>query len=321
MDYLERTNRIVEYLKIKPISHGQVDIRQIAIPESIAKEVSPERDEELSLSLTERGSNLIPLIIRRTETYSETEDYEIVYGADWCLAAKKRGINILWAWVFDLTDEQAAATKAEMERLAGSKSETVTTVIETKFDENLVNLIGKKLEAIQQENHQRHQEEFEKLQNSFQEKFSQLEQKIDDLKKTSTVEDLPTLIEEQLKTSRQLDKENALKLLNDTQTLLSKQATAIKKEIEKRKKEIQKINLLTATESEVTQALKSAKVGQDRIDAAWEAIEHWKQPEKLTWSNLGESYKNGSKHKIQNFGKATYDKLREIGDIEKPPSS
>jgi len=271
MDYLERTNRIVEYLKIKPISHGQVDIRQIAIPESIAKEVSPGRDEELSLSLTERGSNLVPLILRRTEAYSEIEDYEVVYGADWYLVAKKLGIKTLWAWVFNLTDEQAAATKAEMERLAGSKSETVT-------DENLVNLIGKKLDAIQQETHQRNQEEFEKLQNSFQEKFSQLEQKIDDLKITLT---------------KETEKPN-------------------------------KINLLTATKPEVEQALESVQAGTTAIKAAWKAIEHWRQQRKLTWSDLGESYKNGSKHKIQNFGKATYEKLREIGEIEdseKSPSS
>lgn len=313
MDYLERTNRIVEYLKIKPISHGQVDIRQIAIPESIAKEVSPGRDEELSLSLTERGSNLVPLILRRTEAYSEIEDYEVVYGADWYLVAKKLGIKTLWAWVFNLTDEQAAATKAEMERLAGSNTEPVSPP--QPNSENLVALIGKKLDAIQKETHQRHQAEFEKLQNSFQEKFGQLEQKIDALKPESTIEDLATVIDEQLKASRQWDKEKALKFLKTTQTLLQQQLKDIATEIEKRNK----INLLTATETEVRQALESVGARKNAVDAAWEAIQYWKQPGrkqlgKLTWSDLEKSSKSGE-HKIKGFAKGTYEKLHKIGEI------
>lgn len=302
MDQSERSDRIKSILGIEPIIHGKIHISQIAIPEVEKQTLSKERNQLLEASLREHQSNLFSLIIRRTTSYSEDQNYEIVYGADWCLVAKQLGIEMLWAWVFDLTDEQAAAVKAEMERLAGSNTE------------DLVTLIGKKLDAIQQETHQRNQEEFEKLQNSFQEKFSQLEQKIDDLKKPLTLEDLATPIDEQLKTSRELDKENALKRLNDTQALLSKQSTAIKKEIEKRKKEIQKISLLTATETEVRKALESVKASATAVDAAWQAIKYWKQLEKLTWSNLKKSSQSG-KDKINGFAKATYEKLEKIGEI------
>ncbi len=314
MDQLERSERIKSILRPEQTKYGKIHTYQIAIPESEKPTLSKERNDLLEVSLTENQSNLFSIIVRPTTSYGEDQIYEVVYGADWCLVAKQLEIEMLWAWSFDLTDEQAAATKAEMERLAGSNSETVT------LDENLVNLIGKKLEAIQQENYQRHQEEFEKLQNSFQEKFSQLEQKIDRLKTTPTVEDLATLIDEPLKTSRKLEKENALKLLNDTQALLSKQATAIKKEIQKRNK----INLLTATESQVKQALKSVGIGVPAAKAAWKAIEYWKKPgKKLTWENLALASTRTFKD-ISGFSRATYNKLREIGeieDIEKPPSS
>ncbi|MGF2033793.1 MAG: Rho termination factor N-terminal domain-containing protein [Nostoc sp. CmiVER01] len=119
MNSAERRDRIVEYLRIKSISHGQVYTFQIAVPESEVSEVPFEKREYLSNSLIQQGTNLIPLIVRRTEAYSEEEEYEVVYGADWCLVAKELDIEKLWVWVFDMTDEQAAAAKEEMQQLLG----------------------------------------------------------------------------------------------------------------------------------------------------------------------------------------------------------
>ncbi|MFK0731575.1 MAG: ParB N-terminal domain-containing protein, partial [Gloeotrichia echinulata HAB0833] len=119
MNAAERRDRIVEYLRIKPISHGQIYTFQIAIPESEVVELPFEKREQLKMSLTQQGTNLIPLIVRRTEAYSEEEEYEVVYGADWCLVAKELDIEKLWVWVFNLTDEQAAAAKQEMQQLLG----------------------------------------------------------------------------------------------------------------------------------------------------------------------------------------------------------
>jgi ParB-like chromosome segregation protein Spo0J len=123
MEQSERRARIRANLGIEAISHGQVHTSQIAIPESEKKDIPLERQQILEDSLTEHKSNLVPLIVRRTEDYSEEEEYEVVYGADWCLVAKELDIEKLWVWVFDMTDEQAAAAKVEMEQLAGSKEE------------------------------------------------------------------------------------------------------------------------------------------------------------------------------------------------------
>ena len=137
MQETERHNRIVEYLRIKSISHGQVYTFQIAVPESETVEVPFEKREYLRNSLTQQGTNLIPLIVRRTEAYSEEEEYEVVYGADWCLVAKELDIEKLWVWVFDMTDEQAAAAKEEMQQLLGfsDSSDSIAVVLPSVSEE------------------------------------------------------------------------------------------------------------------------------------------------------------------------------------------
>jgi hypothetical protein len=124
MDEQERQKKIVEYLRIKSTSHGQIYTFQIAVPNPESVAIAPERFDAIRHSLTQQGTNLISLIVRRTEAYSEEEDYEVVYGADWCLVAKEIGIEKLWVWVFDMTDEQARMACQEMERLAGKSEAT-----------------------------------------------------------------------------------------------------------------------------------------------------------------------------------------------------
>jgi regulator of replication initiation timing len=119
MDMSERRARIRANLGIEPITHGQVYTFQIAIPESEQQDISLEKRQLIEDSLTHHKTNLVPLIVRRTEAYNEEEEYEAVYGADWCLVAKELDIEKLWVWVYDMSDEQAAAAKAEMQQLLG----------------------------------------------------------------------------------------------------------------------------------------------------------------------------------------------------------
>ncbi len=125
MDELERQKRIVEYLRVKSTSHGQIYTFQIAVPNPESVQISPERFEAISHSLKQQGTNFISLLVRRTEAYSEEEEYEVVYGADWCLVAKEIGIEKLWVWVFDMTDEEAQIARQDMELLAGKNEATV----------------------------------------------------------------------------------------------------------------------------------------------------------------------------------------------------
>lgn len=144
MDRSERSARIRANLGIEPIIHGQIHTFQLAVPESQKQEISPERRQVLQESLVEQKTNLFPLIVRRTEAYSEEEKYEVVYGADWCLVAKDLDIEKLWVWVFDMSDEQAAAAKIQMEQLAGSIGEIHPPTNETKQLEILLQQIVEK---------------------------------------------------------------------------------------------------------------------------------------------------------------------------------
>lgn len=144
MDLSERRARIRSNLGIEPINHGQIYTFQIAIPESEKEKISAEQRLLIEESLTQHKSNLMPLIVRRTQAYSEEEEYEVIYDAAWCLVAKELDIEKLWVWVFDMTDEQAVATKEEMKRLVDSSSSLKKTNEET----DIGSLIEQKLRPI-----------------------------------------------------------------------------------------------------------------------------------------------------------------------------
>ncbi|MBD2677709.1 MULTISPECIES: helix-hairpin-helix domain-containing protein [Nostoc] len=148
MNNAERRDRIVEYLRIKSISHGQVYTFQIAIPESEVLEISSEKCEYLKNSLIQQGTNLIPLIVRRTEAYSEEEEYEVVYGADWCFVAKELDIEKLWVWVFDMTDEQVVAAKEEMQQLLGFSDSIPVVLPSVSEDTESTQTIVEQLDKI-----------------------------------------------------------------------------------------------------------------------------------------------------------------------------
>lgn len=126
MDELERQKKIVEYLQIKSTSHGQIYTFQMAVPTSTSTKIDPKRFEAISHSLIRQRTNLVSLIVRRTKDYAEEEEYEVIYGVDWYLVAKEIGIEKLWVWVFDMTDEEAQIAQQEMDLLAG-RSEVTTS--------------------------------------------------------------------------------------------------------------------------------------------------------------------------------------------------
>jgi len=328
MNQSDRQDRIVEYLRIKPISHGQVYTFQIAVPDSQMVQISAERREDLRRSLIEQGSNLIPLIVRRTEAYSEDEDYEVVSGTDWCLVAKELDIEKLWVWVFDLTDEQATAAQAEMERLLGL-SVPGPTPPDNYIPENVTSSSLDTGNLLQQ-----FDRSFQELKSSLQEQIGTLTDKIAQIEERTRVEGLKGLpelppatslsklkgiLQKQLETlwneSGKLEKEQALKLLEITEAAVNKQLKTIQEEIRERKK----VNLLGAKE-DIERALQdNTKANKKTIDAAWKAIDYWKRSGRgLTWENLQKSVKADSKNKdkIPGFATGTYEKLRTIGYIE-----
>jgi ParB-like chromosome segregation protein Spo0J len=237
MDRSQDQNRIVEYLRIKPISHSQIYTSQIAIPDSLRKEIPRHRREALRRSLIEQGSNLIPLIVRRTEAYSNEEEYEVVCGADWYTIATELGIEQMWAWVFEMTDEEVAAAQAEMELLAPQptqktaqietlfkqfelsfqqKVESLTKQIEQSIKKN-EDLLKKQVKALTQQNCDHDQIEqikglIAKVEQTFNEKVDKLAKKI----QKSGSDNPPTSA-----VISEMNLESALTRLDDLEQLLS----------------------------------------------------------------------------------------------------
>jgi len=307
MKEAERRDRIVEYLRIKPISHGQVYTFQIAIPESEVVEIPFERRENLQTSLTQQDSNLIPLIVRRTEAYSEEEEYEVVYGADWCVVAKELDIEKLWVWVFDMTDEQAAAAKEEMQQLLGSSDSGEKT---GGKETDINSLLEQKLKPI-----------YAKLNQLISNPSSSAEKSNDT--------DINSLLEQKLKPiyanlnqlisnpSSSREKSNDDQKLKAIETTLENLSSAFETLTALVKEALPqpKLNLLTADDEQINSILEEKGANANQRKAALEAIKYWKKPDKaLTWENLKQSTISGQ-HKIKNFAKGTYDKLKNVADI------
>ncbi len=271
MEKLDRRQQIRSYLGLEPISHGQIHTFQIAVPESQKRDIPLERYQALADSLTNHKTNLIPLIVRRTEAYSEEEEYEVVYGADWCIVAKEIDIEKLWVWFFDMNDEQAAAAKAEMEQLENVISpDAGSTDIESLLDKKLRPVTAKIDQVLLKKPVDN--------EGNCPEKMSEFESKIEKLQ--STVDELTTLVK---------------KILPPPPP--------------------PKLNLRLVTEKEIKEALSKVKATTPQINAAWKAIEKWKNSGKgLTWENLEKSTKSG-KDKVTGFAKTAYEKLKQIADI------
>ncbi|MEG4276265.1 Rho termination factor (modular protein) [Microcoleus sp. MON1_C1] len=237
MDRSSDQNRIVEYLRIKPITHSQIYTSQIAVPEPQRGEIPRERREALRRSLIEQGSNLIPLIVRRTEAYSNEEEYEVVCGSDWCIVAKELGIEQMWAWVFEMTDEEVAVAQAEMEHLAPQptqkpaqietllqefelsfqkKVDSLTKQIEQSVKKN-EDLLKKHVKALTEQNFERNQIEqikhlLEQVEKAFHEKVDKMAKKIE--QSSSNLPPTSAVISE-------VNVEGALRKLDELERLLS----------------------------------------------------------------------------------------------------
>lgn len=132
-DYHERRRLIRESLKIQPLSHGQVYTYTVGVRSQ--PEISPERYAELRWSLENHKSNLIPIVVRRTDSLGDEKEYEAIYGADWVQVAEEMGIEMLWAWVFDLSDEEVKATQAEFAMLLDTSLDaSLDTSLDTSAD-------------------------------------------------------------------------------------------------------------------------------------------------------------------------------------------
>lgn len=307
-----RRELIGRNLGIKPINHGQIYTFQIALPENSKQNISLERKQAIENSLLEHRSNLVSLIVRRTSSYeNEDIEYELIYGSAWLQAAQTLNVDMLWAWVFDMTDEQALLTQAEMIKLLESSemvnSESNDSDLEsfdssTTSDSQKIDIevfIERKLQIATDSIQKSVNFSLEKLQNTLDEKLKNIQYRIDSL--SNGINEIPQLLDYLSHLNQQL---------NSVSSPRSKAGIHSDRP---------KINLLQASDDEIKDALEQINTQEQHIEAAISSIKFWKSPgRKLTWRNLEKSAKakTGSQFKIQNFAEKTYARLQAIGEIE-----
>lgn len=295
-----RRELISKNLGIKPINHGQVHTFQIAIPGSRKQTFSLEQRQAIEQSLLAHKSNLVSLIIRRTNAYADEDiEYELVYGADWLQIAQELDIEKVWAWVFDLTDEQTIAAITEMEALSPTPKDTQSSTLTTvSVDSDIAALIDQKLQLAADSIKNSVTSLLAGIRNDLDEKLKALNYKVDRLDTANNSLDGVGAILEQLK--RIEDK-------------LTPSIKIIDPVIES------PINLLEASTQDIEMALEQLKTPSKLIIAAIKAVQYWKQSEQgLTWENLGRSKsrsKINSQHKIDGFANGTYNQLRKVATI------
>jgi hypothetical protein len=295
-----RRELISKNLSIKPISHGQVYTFQVALPDSRKRAISLEQRQAIEKSLIAHQTNLVSLVIRRTDAYDDEDiEYELVYGADWLQLSQELDLEKVWAWVFDMTDEQMVTAIAEMESLTRPSRDTQAfTENSDGIEADTTFLIDKKLQLATDSIKNLITALLSGMKNELNEKLKTLNYRIDHISSTSNdlgkiqevLEKLDAL-QQQLKPSR---RKSGIVPIDDP------------------------INLLTASDKDIEVALKQVNTQNKHISAAIKAIRYWKESEqKLTWNNLEVSVKANTKApgKIEGFAKGTYDRLQAVAFI------
>lgn len=303
-----RRELISKNLGIIPINHGQVYTFQVALPETKKQDISLERYQAIEQSLLQHQSNLISLVIRRTDAYTDEDiEYEIVYGADWLQVAQDLNIDRVWAWVFDMTDEQAEAARAEMAQLAYSpltepqplaSPASVAENLVQSTDRDLETVIDRKLKLATDSTKQVLLASLDQFKNNIEEQLRTVHHRFDRL--SADLSAIPALLS-QIETLHQQLASVKLKTPSKIPAFAGP-----------------KVNLRLASHLEIRNALEQLHTQDKHIDAAVEAITYWKQPgRELSWHNLTRSAKakRGSAYKIDNFADGTYQKLWAVGEI------
>ncbi|MGJ3254545.1 MAG: hypothetical protein ACFE0J_25945 [Elainellaceae cyanobacterium] len=295
-----RRELISKNLGIKPINHGQVYTFQIALPDSRKQTISLEQRQAIEKSLLAHQSNLISLIIRRTDAYEDEDiEYELVYGADWLQVAQELDIEKVWAWVFDMTDEQAIAAIDEMEMLTGGIQETQTsTKGPDSIDSDIAVLIDQKLQLTTNSIRNSITPLLNGIRSDLDEKLKVLHYRIDSLSNASnSLDDLKKVLEK----------------LDDIQQQLrfsGKPSSVTPPE--------HRINLREASDQDIEIALKQVNTRSPQIKAAIEAVHYWRHSDQgLTWKHLELSAKanSNSQYKFTGFAEGTYGQLQAVADI------
>jgi hypothetical protein len=144
------SKNIIDILTPKRINHGQLHTFQIAINQQDLVNIDLTKRELIAKTLGKFKTNIFPIIVRDTDQYEDDQEYEVVYGADWCMIAKELEIEKLWVWIVELTDQQVISFRSEIEQLSNINPVINPIEIRGENHQNLpVDLILREIKTLQ----------------------------------------------------------------------------------------------------------------------------------------------------------------------------
>ncbi len=172
----ERIREISKYLEIQETNHGTIHLDLIIVPtEEQTRSLSATQKETALNSMREYKGNLIPLVTKIVRDQYGDANYEILTGFEYYLAAKELKIDNLWAWFFDLSEEQEFKLKSVMSKLLSLTETREVSALEYKIERLEINL----------ENHQK----------ETQEKLNQILEKLNNTSSSSRSKKVSTELE------------------------------------------------------------------------------------------------------------------------------
>lgn len=127
--------RIVEYLKIKPITSGHVHLAQLVLSNE------PEATDTHVELVRHFQDNIYPVLIRpKPDETKDYDVYEVLYGSEWVVAAKQAGLQRVSAWTVDLDDAELEYLYQTLEKLnqpssaQNSQNPNIQKMIQTELN-------------------------------------------------------------------------------------------------------------------------------------------------------------------------------------------
>ena len=291
-----------------------VDIDNISSP--VPRSQFSEADlGNMAEKIIESGGLVQPIILKRTgiETCEIVEGHFEYYATLKATEIDPDRSDMIRAFIIEPDKEEVIKEQLEL----------ITSIKSGRIIENPVKVIAPdNAEQISLSDIREIKTLVQQFGKSIQDQVENLTNNVQKLEERNTVKGIDALLKKQLEVIGQevsrLRKQEALKLLRETQNFLSEQVKGIAQQID----ELNRLNLLTATKEEIEQTLRSKKFTPIQRNAICEAIDHWKQPGKqLTWENLEKSTKTPrgktpNPDRITNFNSAVYKKLQEFADIK-----
>lgn len=120
-EYQKRKEWIQKNLEPEKIRHGRLYINKIKF-EHLKDKIDPNKVERIKESLSFHGHNVLSVAVRPITTKDNAEkEYEIIYGEEWCFAARELNLSQLWVWVYEIDSVQSENVRTDIELLVSGE--------------------------------------------------------------------------------------------------------------------------------------------------------------------------------------------------------